>query len=230
MQPSFTILLHKCDIHWVPISPVACIISATNPDNLGLCVFIFFNAAATSLILMQSAGVSFNSSRYSMIPLILFIHQLFHVFLPWIFNPFLIYNHFNRYSFQTVWPCYILSFTICFAIQKISFWWLGSFKSLANSFCFFPFAKEITHFAFCLLFLHSFHASVDFSFFQFPYFFFFTLTASATSSFHYHVSLCHGPFDNPDVTCAVCIIILFICYCLQCFDAVGWASGRASGL
>jgi len=38
----------------------------------------------------------FNSSRYSMIPLILFIHQLFHVFLPWIFNSFLVYNHFNH--------------------------------------------------------------------------------------------------------------------------------------
>jgi len=59
--------------------------------------------------------------------------------------------------------------------------WLWSFKSLAHSFCFFPFAKEITLFAFCLLFLYSFHASVNF-FFQFPYFFFFSLTASATHS------------------------------------------------
>jgi len=86
-----------------------------------------------------------------------------------------------------------LSFTNCFAIRKISFCWLRSFKSLAHSLCFFPFTKEITLFAFCLLFLYSFHASVDFSFFQFPYFFFFSLTASATSSFHHHVSLClHG--------------------------------------
>jgi len=107
--------------------------------------------------------VFFNSSWYSMIPFILFIHQPFHVLLPWIFNPFLVYNHFTQYSFQTVWPRYIhFLFTICFAIR-----WLGSFKLLAHFFCFFPFAEEITFFAFCLLFLYSFHASVDFSFFNF---------------------------------------------------------------
>jgi len=90
---------------------------------------------------------------------------------------------------------------------------LGSFKSLAYSFCFFPFAKEITLFVFCLLFLYSFQASVDF-FFKFPYFSFFSLTALATSSFHFHhhVFLClHGPFDNRHVTCAVSIIKYFIC-------------------
>jgi len=27
-----------------------------------------------------------------------------------------------------------------------------------------------------------------------------------------------------------CIIIIIIISCLQCFDAVGWAAGRASGL
>jgi len=57
------------------------------------------------------------------------------------------------------------SFSNSFAIRKISFWWLGSFKSLAHYFCLFPFAKEITHFAFSILFLYSFHASVNFSFF-----------------------------------------------------------------
>jgi len=58
----------------------------------------------------------------------------------------------------------------------------------------------------------SFHASIDFSIFQFPNFFFFCLTASATSSFHHHVSLClHWPFHNPCLTCAVSIIIFFIC-------------------
>jgi len=51
----------------------------------------------------------FNFSWYCMIPFIFFIHQFFHV-LPWIFNSFLIYNHFTWYSFHTVWPCYILSF------------------------------------------------------------------------------------------------------------------------
>jgi len=89
---------------------------------------------------------------------------------------------------------------------------LGSFKSHAHSFCFFPFAMEITLFAFWLLFLYSFHASVDFSFPSF----FFSLTASASSSFHHHVSLClHGPFHNPHVSCPVSIIIFFIC--CQCY-------------
>jgi len=95
-----------------------------------------------------------------MIPFIFFIHQLFHVLLPWIFNPFLAYYHITWYTFQTVSPRYILPFSICFAIRKISFCWLGSFKSLAHSFCFFD--KEITLIAFCLLFLYSFHPSIDF--------------------------------------------------------------------
>jgi len=35
---------------------VACIVSATSPDKPGaLCLFIFFNAAAASSILMESA-------------------------------------------------------------------------------------------------------------------------------------------------------------------------------
>jgi len=95
----------------------------------------------------------FNCGWYSMIPLIFFIYQLLHVLLPWIFNPFLVYYQFA--IFKTVWPHDIL----------ISFCWLVSFKLLAHSFCFFPFAIEITPFAFCLLFLYSFHVSVDFSFF-----------------------------------------------------------------
>jgi len=28
----------------------------------------------------------------------------------------------------------------------------------------------------------------------------------------------------------MCVINTVECYCLQCFDAVGWAAGRASGL
>jgi len=52
---------------------------------------------------------------------------------------------FTCYCFQTVWPCYILSFfnhLLC--LWKISFWCSESFKSLAHSFCFFSFAEEIT--------------------------------------------------------------------------------------
>jgi len=44
------------------------------------------------------------------------------------------------------------------------------------------------------------------------------------------------PFDIVTVTGAVLVIIIIIiiiivtAMCLQCFDAVGWATGRASGL
>ena len=51
-----------------------------------------------------------------------------------------------------------------------------------------------------------------FLFSNFNTFFFFSLTTSATSSFHHHVSLwLHVPSDNPHVTCAVSIVIFFIC-------------------
>jgi len=100
---------------------------------------------------------------------------------------------------------------ICFAIRTILFWWLGLFKSLSNSFCFFPFAKETTLFVFCLLFLYSFHASVDFYFFQFPYFSSFPLLLlqipHSTTIFPYP---CMGILTI-HVTCAVSIIIFFIC-------------------
>jgi len=86
--------------------------------SLGL--YVFFNAAAASSILMQSAGPSLTlvdilcpiySLHSSPVPNMtynvfggtlnpaqsnLFIHQLFHVFLPWIFNPFLVYEGVSR--------------------------------------------------------------------------------------------------------------------------------------
>ena len=49
---------HKSYIQWVPISPVACIISATSLNKPGALSFHLFNAVATSSILMQSAGSS----------------------------------------------------------------------------------------------------------------------------------------------------------------------------
>ena len=98
----------------------------------------------------------------------------------------------------------VISYPVCFAIKKISFWCSGSFRSLVHSFCFFSSAEEITLFALCLHFLYSIHASFEFSLFHFLYFIFFSLTASATSSFHHHVSLClQGPFDIPHVLCCV---------------------------
>jgi len=124
--------------------------------------------------------------------------------------------------FDPVISC--LSFTICFAIRKLSFWCSGSFRSLVHSFCFFSFAEEITLFALYLHFLYSIHASFEFFLFHFPYFIFFSLTASATSSFRHHVSLClQGPFDIPHMCCAVSIMIFFIlCQCSftsRCFHS-----------
>jgi len=60
MQPTFTIPLHKSNIHCVPVSPVAYMISAITPDKPGACCLYasFFSAAATSSVLMQSAGFS----------------------------------------------------------------------------------------------------------------------------------------------------------------------------
>jgi len=94
-------------------------------------------------------------------------------------------------QFDPVISC--LSFTICFAIQKILFSCSGSFRLLARSFCFFSFAEEIALFALCLLLLYSIHTSFKFPLFHFLYFVFFSLTASATSSFHHHVFLCLQP-------------------------------------
>ena len=36
--------------------------------------------------------------------------------------------------------------------------------------------------------------------------------------------------DQQSSSPAVIIIIIIVIICLQCFDAVGWAAGRASGL
>jgi len=120
------------------------------------------------------------------------------------------------FLWSTSWPgtlhfvlhTYIHPIIVCFAIRKISFCWFGSFKSLAHSFCLFPFAKEITLFAFCLLFLYSLHAYVDFSFF--PISILFLLFPYCFSNFliPQPCSFCpNGPF----VTCAVYMIIFFIC-------------------
>jgi len=94
------------------------------------------------------------------------------------------------------------SFTTCFAILKISFWWLGLFKSLVHSFCFFPFAQEITLFTFCLLFLYSFHASDDFSFFPISILFFF--------------SYCFSNFLIPPQCFLMTALTLWQCTCDLC--------------
>ena len=40
-----------------------------------------------------------------------------------------------------------------------------------------------------------------------------------------------GVMANPGCCCYCCFFFfVFVRFCLQCFDAVGWAAGRASGL
>ena len=36
--------------------------------------------------------------------------------------------------------------------------------------------------------------------------------------------------SNIKLDCFLLFLLLIVFYCLQCFDAVGWAAGRASGL
>jgi len=68
--------------------------------SLGLSVFSSFSMLQQLHRSWYNLLVFFNSRRYSMIPFILSIHQLLHVLLPRIFNRFLGYNQFARYSFQ----------------------------------------------------------------------------------------------------------------------------------
>ena len=70
--------------------------------------------------------------------------------------------------------------------------------------------EEITLFAFCLLFLYSFHTNIEFYLFQFPYLSSFPLLLQQSP--HSTMFPClHGPLDNPHMTCALSVIIFFIC-------------------
>jgi len=140
--------------------------------NLVLYVFSsFFNAATASPILMQSAGPALTSDNipwhHIVSSFISFSVYSFHKSLIHFSSKItLLDTPFTQFDLVT----YCLSFAIWCAIRQISFWCSGSFKSLAYSFCFFSFAEEITLFALCLLFLYSFHASVEFFDFHFLYF------------------------------------------------------------
>ena len=39
-----------------------------------------------------------------------------------------------------------------------------------------------------------------------------------------------SPGREPHSVAASCVLLLFLLSCLQCFDTVGWAAGRAPGL
>ena len=48
---------------------------------------------------------------------------------------------------------------------------------------------------------------------------------------HIHMIIYVGLFGHSAVVFHVFMLFhVFVFYCLQCFDAVGWAAGRASGL
>jgi len=57
----------------------------------------------------------FNSSQYPMVPFILFNHQFFRVFLPWIFNLFRVYSHLSPLPdtpfrlFSPLYPNFLLA-------------------------------------------------------------------------------------------------------------------------
>ena len=130
---------------------MACIISATSPDNPGaLCLFIFFNTALTSAILMQSAGPTLTSAdilwSHSFSSFISFSMYSFHESLIPLSST-ITFSDAPFIQFNPVICC--LSLTICFALRKISFWHSESFKSFAHSFCFFSFAEEITLYFVC---------------------------------------------------------------------------------
>ena len=169
MQPSFTIPLHKSNIHSVPLSPwlvsfLLLALISLGPYVLSVSSFWMLQQLHRSWCICWSF---FNSSRYSVIPFILFVSFSMYSFreslIPLSSTVTLPNIPFRQ--FDPIISC--CSFTICFAIRKVSFWRLWSFKSLAHSFCFVCFA--LVGFMFHLLFLYSFHASVDLSFFHFPY-------------------------------------------------------------
>ena len=131
MHHSFTTPLHKSNNCWVPVSPVAYIISATSPDNPGaLCLFIFFSTALISAILMQSAGPSLTSAdilwSHSFSSFISFAMYFFHESLIPLSST-ITFPDAPFIQFNPVISCF--SLIICFAIRKISFWHSESFKS-----------------------------------------------------------------------------------------------------
>ena len=163
---------------------MACIISATSPDKPEALSFHLFQCCSNFINPNTICWSFFNSCRYSVFPFIIFLISIsmysFHESVtPFSSTITLPDTPFRQ--FHPVISC--LSFTICFAIRKISLCWTGSFNLLAHSFCFFPFAKEITLFEFSLLFLYSFHASVNFSFFP-TFLFGYYSTTQITTNFN----------------------------------------------
>jgi len=120
--------------------------------------FHLFNAAATSSILMQSAGPSLTPADilrcHSFSSFISFsMYALHKSLIPFLSTINLPHTPFRQFDPVYHLLCYSKNFTLIVGITEITY----------TFFCFFPFAKEITLFAFCLLFLYSFRVSVDFS-------------------------------------------------------------------
>jgi len=143
------------------------------------------------------------------------IHSLhlsvFPVLLPRIFYPFLIYTQFTWYSFQTVWSHYILSFLyhlLCYLknfILKLrtiqitcTFHLFLSLCGRNNPLCIVSTLLVLLPHL-CQVLSSNFHTLS-----YFPYYFSNLLIPP-------HFIMPAWTFDNPRETCAVSIIIFFIC-------------------
>jgi len=71
---------------WLNSTPI--ILVYNDDDDDGNNNFVFAPVVRVIIIIIVIICWSFNTILYSMTAFILFIHQLFHVLLPWIFNPF----------------------------------------------------------------------------------------------------------------------------------------------
>ena len=95
MLPSFTIPLHKSNIHWIPISPfLQYHFCYQSRQSWGFRPFHLLQYCSHFGHPDAICWSFLNLSRYLMVSFILFIHQFLHVLLPRVFDPFTIYNHF----------------------------------------------------------------------------------------------------------------------------------------
>ena len=96
IHPSFMIPLYRFVNHWILISPVTSIISATSPDMHGAsCFFIFFSAAIILGIIIQSAGPFFTLEQTAW-------SHIFYSFIK--FSIYFFYASFIPFSFTTNLP------------------------------------------------------------------------------------------------------------------------------
>jgi len=176
---------------------------------LGFMSFHLFQFCSNFIDPVAICWSFFNSSRYPMIPFILFIYQFsmysFHKSLvPFSSTITLLNTPFRQ--FDPVLSC--LSFTICFAIRKISFWCLGSFKSLINNYYYYYYTSTSSSIVInnpvCILFTLLVlipYFCWDFFFSSFHTFSSFPLLLQQHPHSTAVFPCLHGPFDNSHMSC-----------------------------